>query len=62
MCTDQILYEYLTVKTNKQLDSFEICAKKTLMASRIKRYFKRSISDPSYKLCRDRLMNEFEKM
>lgn len=33
--------------------------KRNIMASRIKRQFKRSISDPSYKMCRDRLNKEF---
>lgn len=33
--------------------------KKILMASRIKRQFKRSMSDPNYKMCRDRLNKEF---
>ena len=33
--------------------------RKILMASRIKRYFKKAISDPSRKMCRDRLMREF---
>lgn len=33
--------------------------KKILMASRIKRMYKRSKSDPSYKMCRMRLKKEF---
>lgn len=33
--------------------------KKVIMASRIKRQFKRSMSDPNYKMCRDRLNKEF---
>lgn len=33
--------------------------KKILMASRIKRMYKRSKSDPNYKMCRDRLRIEF---
>lgn len=33
--------------------------KKILMTSRIKRQFKRSMSDPNYKMCRDRLNKEF---
>lgn len=34
-------------------------ARRHLMSSRIKRYFKKSISDPSYALCRRRLIQEF---
>ena len=42
------------------IESFELyIRKRILMASRIKRFFKRSISDPSYKMCRDRLNKEF---
>lgn len=42
--------------------SIEEQAKKILMASRIKRLFKRSISDPNHKMCRDRLQREFEEL
>ncbi len=31
-----------------------------IMASRIKRAFRRAMSDPKYKMCRDRLAKEFE--
>ncbi len=31
-----------------------------IMASRIKRAFRRAMSDPGYKMCRTRLMREFE--
>lgn len=37
----------------------EILARQWIASSHIKRMFKRSISDPSYKLCRDRLSKEF---
>ena len=37
-------------------------AKVHIMASRIKRAFRRAISDPHYKMCRDRLMREFNTM
>ena len=33
--------------------------RRTLMASRIKRAFRRAISDPNYQMCRDRLRREF---
>ena len=33
--------------------------RKVLMASRIKRYFLRSMSNPQFKMCRDRLTREF---
>ena len=36
--------------------------RKVLMASRIKRHFKKSMSDPSYKMCRDRLRREIDTM
>lgn len=42
--------------------SIEEQAKKILMASRIKRQFKRSISDPNHKMCRNRLQKEFESL
>ena len=35
-------------------------ARNHIMASRIKRAFKRAMSDPGYKMCRDRLVREFE--
>ncbi len=38
------------------------CYRKVLMASRIKRYFLRSMSNPQFKMCRDRLMREFNSM
>lgn len=44
-------YEHLCTET-----------KKTLMASRIKRQFKRSMTDPNYKMCRDRLNKEFTSL
>lgn len=37
----------------------EILARKWLAASKIKRYFKRAISDPTYELCRNRLLREW---
>lgn len=36
--------------------------KKILMASRIKRMYKRSKSDPNYNMCRVRLQKEFENL
>ncbi len=33
--------------------------RRTLMASRIKRAFRKAISDPNYQMCRDRLRREF---
>jgi hypothetical protein len=36
--------------------------RKVLMASRIKRRFKKVMSDPSYKICRDRLRREIDTM
>lgn len=36
--------------------------RKVLMASRIKRRFKKSMSDPSYNMCRNRLRNEFSTL
>lgn len=44
-------YEHLCTETNK-----------VIMASRIKRAFKRSMSDPNYKMCRDRLNKEFTSL
>ena len=35
-------------------------ARNHIMASRIKRAFRRSMSDPNYRMCRDRLAREFE--
>ena len=35
--------------------------KRVLMASRIKRYFMRSMASPEYRLCRDRLTREFSE-
>ena len=40
--------------------SIEDYYKKIIMASRIKRFFKKAISDPNHKMCRDRLKREFE--
>ena len=41
-----------------------ICAsvRKILMASRIQRRYRRAMSDPWYKMCRDRLRREFGEM
>lgn len=36
--------------------------KKILMASRIKRLYKRAKSDPNYKMCRDRLLQEYNEI
>ena len=50
------LYDELLLATHNHMRD-EL--KKTIMASRIKRHFKKAISDPSYKMCRDRLMREY---
>lgn len=58
-CTDRILYDHLDKITTDRLARTEAEFRQTLMVSRIKRCFKRSISDPSYKMCRDRLQREY---
>lgn len=51
-----IQWDYSMVPAEKFNDGL---ARQWIAASHIKRMFKRSISDPSYKMCRDRLSNEF---
>jgi hypothetical protein len=50
-------YELLLAAKDHIDESFN----KTIMASRIKRHFKKAMSDPSYKMCRDRLTKEFNE-
>ena len=52
---DYLYYELLLAAHNHMIESF----KKIIMASRIKRHFKKAISDPSHQMCRTRLMREF---
>lgn len=59
---ERILYEHLEEVTEKALRDEEANAKPIIMANRIKRAFRRSISDPSYKMCRDRLEQEYNSM
>ncbi len=47
------------LKASVRIREIELFRKK-VMASRIKRAFCKAISDPSYKMCRTRLVKEFE--
>lgn len=62
LCNERVLYEHLERVTNTKLEDIVYTYKPHIMASRIKRAFRRAISNPEYKMCRDRLMREFEKM
>lgn len=62
LCNERVLYEHLEYVTNTKLEDIVYTYKPHIMASRIKRAFRRAISNPEYKMCRDRLMREFEKM
>jgi len=62
LCNERVLYEHLECVTNTGLEDLVYTFKPHIMASRIKRAFRRAISVPSYKMCRDRLKREFEKM
>lgn len=55
------LYEELKDSVDKRYRELEAEYKRVLMASRIKRYFTRSIASPEYRLCRDRLTREFNE-
>lgn len=67
---DSVMYD--DVERNKHLITWELMntpcepvdriIRKWIAASCIKRYFKRAISDPSYKMCRDRLKKEFSDL
>lgn len=43
-----------------KIEPVEECARKWFAANTIKRFWKRAISDPSFKLCKKRLINEFK--
>lgn len=55
-CSYTWIFVYHMVKRiEKKLKRFDMY----WAASRIQRYYKRAISDPSYKMCRERLLREF---
>jgi dUTP pyrophosphatase len=47
---------------NTKIESVESCILKWVSANRIKRAWKRAISDPSFKMCRYRLCREFKEL
>lgn len=55
------LYQALKDSVELRYKQMEDEYKRVIMASRIKRYFTRSISSPEYRLCRDRLTREFNE-
>lgn len=58
-CRDRIMYEHLDKIVTCRLALREQGYRNRLMASRIQRAFKRAMSNPSYKMCRERLLREF---
>lgn len=52
-----IFVYHMVKRVEKKLQRFD----RYWAAYRIQRAFKRSISDPNYKMCRDRLMREFQE-
>ncbi len=52
--TQRYFFEHLKWSVERRI-------RKHILASRIKRAFRRAISDPNYKMCRDRLLREFEE-
>jgi len=50
------LYFELLLAAREHMDE---SLNRVVMASRIKRHFKKAISDPSYKMCKDRLIREY---
>ena len=47
---------------NTPTESIERCIRDWVSANRIKRCWKRAISDPSFKMCRDRIYREFKEL
>lgn len=47
---------------NTPVHSIEKCVREWVAANTIKRYWKRALSDPSYKLCKSRIESEFKDL
>jgi hypothetical protein len=58
---DWFLHKDLKRSVELRYKQMEAEYKRVLMASRIKRYFMRSMASPEYRLCRDRLTREFNE-
>lgn len=61
-CRDRIMYEHLDKIVTSRLALREQGYRNRLMASRIQRAFKRAVSNPNYKMCRERLLREFDEL